>query len=185
MNFEIVSLELWEKSLSGYASSEKLDGCFRIEMVTPARCRIIASQSDWTANFNVSLEEILRDSDICFVATKGSRLVHWTHATFRSTCIQEINKKIQPESKSAYLYGVFTAIDNRCLGIASAVIQEACNQLAMEGTKRVYIIIERHNRSMKKIITKVGFKRTGSAKLSRFGRIKLFHCSPRMRNLLS
>jgi RimJ/RimL family protein N-acetyltransferase len=183
--FEIVSLELWEKRLADFPPFKVAEHDFKIEVTTPARCRDIASQSSWGANFKVTLDEILRDSDVCFVATKDSRLVHWTHAAFRSTYIEEIGKRIRPNSNSAYIFGVFTAPNFRNFGVASAVIQEASFYLSDKGTDKIFILIDKHNSSMRKILTQAGFKKTGFVKLFRLGKMRLLRCNARIRAMLS
>lgn len=170
----ITNLQLWEKKLELSDSSDNIQTEFEIETIDQKTCQKLAIQNQWEANFTTAISGILEFSDICFVAKKAGSLVHWTHVTFKSVYIAEIGKKIVLDSGSAYLFGIFTNKHNRKSGIASAVIQKVTAYLAGKGTKKVYIIIDSHNNSITKIITKAGFTQIGAVKFVKMGKLKIY-----------
>jgi RimJ/RimL family protein N-acetyltransferase len=182
---DITNLQLWEKKLDLSSSFDLTKTDFEIEPVDQKTCREMAAQNNWQANFTTTIDEILDYSDICFIAKADGKMVHWTHITFKSAYIAEINKRIQPNSDSAYLYGIFTAKDFRKKGIASAVIEKVADYLTEKGIKKLQVIVDSHNNSMAKIVNKTGFEQIGAVKLVKIGKLKLYRYKGRTKEFLT
>jgi hypothetical protein len=178
---KIVKLNLWEKELSSFPYFKK-KLAFEIKALDPTSCEQIASQAYWAANFNISVDLILKDSDICYIATKDSRLIHWTQVTFKSAYVIELNKNTRPDPNTAYLYGVFTALDFRKTGVATAVIQEISSRLTGQGIGKIYILSDKD--PMQKILIKTGFKKIGSAYSIKIGKIEIYRYFGKSNGLL-
>jgi len=172
--FKVSNLFLYERKLDNFLLLQKSESPIQIYFLDVDGCKKVASENNWQANFTISINEILENTDVCAVAEFNQRLAHWTQISFGGAYVAEIDKKIRVDSKSAYLHGIYTEKDFRKMGIASAVMEKVSAYLLERGISRLYILVDSRNPSMLRVVAKAGFKRIGAIKLTKIGKLKLY-----------
>lgn len=132
--------------------------------------------SDKFKNSNINMKETFGTADICVIAEINGILTHWGWVTFNEAYLMEIEKRVRVDSKSAYLYGVYTIPDYRRLGIYSKVMEKLCNYLQKRGFEKVYLCIVYDNIPSLRAAYKAGYQKIGSISFTKIYRLKLYVC---------
>lgn len=123
--------------------------------------------------FEVNVEEMLEDGDVCAIAEIDGNLVHWTLVAFNDAYVGEIERKIRVSPDSAYLYAGYTAQEYRGLGIASKAMEKILCYLHEIGIRKTYALIRHDNFPSLRYTHKAGFKKIGTIKFFKICKLKL------------
>jgi predicted GNAT family acetyltransferase len=185
MNQLKTDLILLQKDTSStfLASEGTID--FEVKFTSPAECKKIATENHWQNDFRVDIDEILKESSLCATAMVDGALAHWTQITFGAATVEEIKRKINPGSQSAYLHGVYTARAFRKKGITGHVLSKIAEYLHGLGISRIYIFVDAKNRTMLGVVKKAGFEKLGKATHVVIGGLHIFRVDAEIRDFLT
>jgi hypothetical protein len=113
--------------------------------------------------------ERLAAGHVCYAAWLDGRLVHHSWVSRTDTAVGEVHATLRLGPGEAYVYDCFTDGSCRGLGIFPAVLVFIGQSLFADGVQRVWIAVERQNRSSTKAIEKAGFRPAGEVLYRRVG----------------
>jgi len=103
------------------------------------------------------IEKRFKRGNRCFIACIGTKIVHYTWVSFNKEYLTSINKWIELAEDEAYIYNVRTLSDFRGQGIFQFVLISLCNQLRMDGYKKILSSVLSDNLPSQKAFEKSGF----------------------------
>jgi len=117
--------------------------------------RFMASSADPEAGYAWFLGTQLQEVDVAvFVAERGGAVIGYVYAALEPQSWKELR------DEAGFIHDVVIAEEARRLGIASVLIEKACEWLRSIGAPRVVLWTAEKNEGAQRLFTRVGFRRT-------------------------
>jgi ribosomal protein S18 acetylase RimI-like enzyme len=117
--------------------------------------RFMAPRGDPEAGYAWFLGTQLKETGVAvFVAERGSVVVGYVYAGLEPQSWKELR------GEAGFIHDVVVAEDVQRLGIASALIEKACEWLRSIGAPRVVLWTAEKNEGAQRLFTRSGFRRT-------------------------
>jgi GNAT superfamily N-acetyltransferase len=113
---------------------------------------------------------------LCFVVEKNGKILNHTWVCFHEAYVDELERKIQIESDSAYRYDEYTDPDYRGMGILPTVLMWSANYLFQNGIKEIYEVVSSNNFPSLRAHQKIGSRKMGEVTLIRLFELKRYRC---------
>ncbi len=117
--------------------------------------RFMAPPADPEAGYAWFLGTQLKESDVAvFVAERGGAVIGYIYAGLEPHSWKELRDEV------GFIHDVVVAEEGRRVGIASALIEKACEWLRSTGAPRVILWTAEKNDGAQRLFTRLGFRRT-------------------------
>ena len=117
--------------------------------------RFMAPPADPGAGYAWFLGTQLQEADVAvFVAERGGRVIGYVYAALEPQSWKELR------DEAGFIHDVVVSEEARRLGIASTLIDKACEWLRSIGAPRVVLWTAEKNEGAQQLFTRVGFRRT-------------------------
>jgi GNAT superfamily N-acetyltransferase len=117
--------------------------------------RFMAPRGDPQEGYAWFLGTQLTESDVAlFVAERGGTVIGYVYAGLEPQSWKELREE------AGFIHDVVVAEEGRRLGIASALIEKACEWLRSTGALRVVLWTAEKNEGAQRLFTRSGFRRT-------------------------
>ena len=117
--------------------------------------RFMAPPADPEAGYAWFLGTQLKEADVAvFVAEHGGAVIGYVYATLEPQSWKELR------DEAGFVHDVVVAEEGRRLGIASALMEKACDWLRSIGAPRVILWTAEKNGAAQQLFTRLGFRRT-------------------------
>jgi len=117
--------------------------------------RFMASPADPEAGYAWFLGTQLKEADAAvFVAERSGAVIGYVYAALEPQSWKELR------DEAGFIHDVVVAEETRRLGIASTLIDKACEWLRSIGAPRVVLWTAEKNEGAQRLFTRVGFRRT-------------------------
>jgi ribosomal protein S18 acetylase RimI-like enzyme len=117
--------------------------------------RFMAPRGDPEAGYAWFLGTQLEEEDVAvFVAERGGAIVGYVYAGLEPQSWKELREE------AGFIHDVVVAEEGRRLGLASALIEAACDWLRSIGAPRVILWTADKNEGAQRLFARLGFRRT-------------------------
>lgn len=125
-------------------------------------------------DFRKKAKERFKMGHVCFGAKLNGEFAHLKWVAFNQFYVNEINRKIQISSDSAYIYDGYTVSKYRGLGISPKVMEKTLQHISKMGTKKVYAVVRHNNFPMLRVKQKEGFRKIGIITYTKIFKLRLY-----------
>jgi ribosomal protein S18 acetylase RimI-like enzyme len=117
--------------------------------------RFMAPQPNPEAGYAWFLGTQLKEKKVAvLVAERGGTVVGYVYAALEPQSWKELR------DEAGFIHDVVVAPEDRRLGVASALIDAACDWLRSIGAPRVVLLTAEKNEGAQRLFTRLGFRRT-------------------------
>src|SRR5262249_45114249 len=117
--------------------------------------RFMAPSGDPESGYAWFLGSQLKDQDVAvFVAERGHAVIGYVYAGLEPQSWKELREA------AGFIHDVVVAPEAHRLGVASALVESACDWCRSVGAPRVVLMTAEKNEPAQRLFTRLGFRRT-------------------------